>query len=161
MDRTKFVSAITILMTIIEMMKTVEKKDGDFVTKEQIIAELRMCDFDTYVKALNLAYGQSMAANDVFFVGELDDEAFFQTILKYMSKSSFGAMNLMDIVRGLSTGDSLVDTKHKYVIFTPSLDAGSFQSYEDLHDLKNSCDWELLADLLLEDQKYKEVFPNL
>lgn len=69
-------------MTIIEMMETVEKKDGDQVTKELIIAELEKCDYETFVPALNLAYGQSMAANDVFFVGELDDEAFFQTILK-------------------------------------------------------------------------------
>ena len=102
-----------------------------------------------------------MAANEVFFVGELDDEAFFQSILKYMLESNFGAMNLMDVIHGLSSGDSEVNPGHKYVIYTPSLDAQSLKSYEDLHDLKNSCNWEQLADSLLENQKYNEVFPNL
>ena len=147
-------------MTIIEMMETVEKKDGDQVTKGLIIAELEKCGYETFVATLNLAYGQSMAANDVFFIGELDDEAFFQTILKYMSKSSFGAINLMDIVRGLSSGDSQVNFKHKFVIYTRSLDTGAFQSYEDLDDLKQCCEFEDLADILLENQKYIEVFPK-
>lgn len=130
------------------------------VTKKQILAELETCDFDAFVKALNLAYGQSMAANDVFFVGKLDEEAFYQSILKYMSGSSFGAMNLMDIVRGLSTGDSLVNLDHKYVIYVPSLDMQSLQSYEDLDDLKKCCDLKGLVDLLLEDKKYQRVFAN-
>ena len=99
-----------------------------------------------------------MAANDVFFVGELDDEAFYSSILKYMSESSFGAMNLMDVIHGLSSGDSEVNPGHKYVIYTPSLDAQSLKSYEDLDDLKQCCELEELADLLLEDCKYKEVF---
>lgn len=77
-------------------MGPIKPNGTDQVTKEQVLAELDKCDFDTYVKALNLVYGQSMAANDVFFVGELDDEDFFSSILKYMTESSFGAMNLMD-----------------------------------------------------------------
>lgn len=120
------------------------------VTKAQILDELKKCDFDSYVKALNLAYGQSMAANDVFFVGELDNEAFFDSVLKFMSKSQFGAMNLMDLVRGLATGDSRVNPEHKYVTYTPSLDGASLQSYKDLDDLKKCCDIESLAELLLE-----------
>ena len=135
--------------------------EGDQVTKERIITELEKCDFETFVVALNLTYGQSMAANDVFFVGELDDEAFYSSILKYMSESTFGAMNLMDIVRGLSAGDSQVNPDHKYIMYTPSLDAQSIQSYEDLDDLKKCCELEDLADLLLEGQKYKEVFSEL
>lgn len=139
-------------------METVEMKEGNQVIKEQIVTELKKCDFETFVVALNLTYGQSMAANDVFFVGELDDEAFYNSILKYMSENSFGAMNLMDIVRGLSSGDSQVNLDHKYVMYTPSLDAQSIQSYKDLDDLKKCCELEDLADLLLEGQKYKEVF---
>lgn len=128
------------------------------VTKGQILAELETCDFDTFVKALNLAYGQSMVANDVFFAGELDDESFYQSILKYMSENRFGAMNLMDIIRGLSTGDSFVDTNHRYVTYTPSLDTMSFQSFEDLDDLRSCCKLEELAELLFENEKYKRVF---
>ena len=135
--------------------------EGDQVTKERIITELERCDYETFVAALNLAYGQSMAANDVFFVGKLDDETFFDSILKYMSESRFGAMNLMDIVRGLADGDSQVDSSHKYVTYTPSLDGASFQSFEDLDDLKASCNLEEIADRLLEVEKYKTVFPEI
>ena len=139
-------------------MEKLVKNACEQVTKKKILAELETCDFDAFVKALNLAYCQSMAANDVFFVGKLDDEAFYQSILKYMSGGCFGAMNLMDIVRGLSTGDSLVNLDHKYVIYVPSLDVQSLQSYEDLDDLKKCCDLEGLVDLLLEDKKYQRVF---
>ena len=142
-------------------METVEMKEGNQVIKEQIVTELKKCDFETFVAALNLTYGQSMAANDVFFVGELDDEAFYNSIFKYMSENSFGAMNLMDVIHGLSSGDSQVNPGHKYVIYTPSLDAQSLKSYEDLDDLKKCCELEDLADLLLENQKYKEVFTEL
>ncbi len=37
------------------MMETVEKKDGDQVTKGFIIAELEKCDYEAFVAALNLA----------------------------------------------------------------------------------------------------------
>ena len=131
-------------------MGTIKGNGCTQVTKEQILGELETCDFDTFVKALNLAYGQSMAANDVFFVGELGTEAFYQSILKYMSESRFGAMNLMDIVRGLAIGDSQVNPEHQYVTYTPSLDTQSFQSYKDIDDLKTCCDLEELAELLLE-----------
>ncbi len=130
-------------------------------TKEQIVAELEKCDFEVFVAALNLTYGQSMAANDVFFVGELDDEAFYSSILKYMSESPFGAMNLMDIVRGLADGDSRVDSGHRYVTYTPSLDGASLQSYEDLDELKGSCNLEEIADHLWEGHKYKKVFSEI
>lgn len=127
------------------------------VIKDKIVAELENCDFDTFVKALNLTYGQVMA----IFVGELNDKAFYSSVLKYMSENDFGAMDLMGAVRGLSNGHSFVDTMHKYVIYTPSLNDQSFQSYEDLDDLKTCCELAELADLLLEDQKYKKVFPVL
>lgn len=142
-------------------METVDKNECDQVLKGQIIAELEKCDFEAFVAVLNLAYGQSMAANDVFFVGELEDEAFFGSILKYMSESPFGAMNLMDIVRGLADGDSQVDSGHKYVMYTPSLDGASLQSYEDLDDLKQCCELEEIADHLWEGHKYKKVFSEI
>ena len=149
-------------MTIIEMfMEAVGKNECDQVLKGQIIAELEKCDFELFVATLNLAYDQSMAANDVFFVGMLDDEAFYDSILKYMSESRFGGMNLMDIVRGLANGDSRVNSSHKYVTYTPSLDGASLQSYENLDDLKEACNLEELAERLLEDQKYQLVLPDL
>lgn len=142
-------------------METVGKNECDQVLKGQIIAELKKCDFELFVATLNLAYGQSMAANDVFFVGMLGDETFYDSILKYMLESRFGGMNLMDIVRGLADGDSQVNSSHKYVTYTPSLDGASLQSYEDLDDLKETCDLEELAERLLEDQKYQLVLPDL
>ena len=138
-------------------MKTLEKKEGSHVTKEGIIAELENCDFDTFVKAMNITYGQTMAV----FIGELNDEVFYSSVLKFIAKNDFGAMNLMNLVHGLSNGNSFVDTMHKYVIYTPSLDDLSFQSYEDLDDLKNCCELAELADLLLEENKYKVLFPNV
>ena len=138
----------------------IENNECNMPNKEQILHELENCDFETFVAALNLAYGQSMAANDVFFVGKLEDEAFFYSILKYMSESRFGAMNLMDIVRGLIEGDSQVDYKHKYVTYTPSLDGASLQSYEDLDDLKKSFNLEEITDSLREDNTYQDLFPN-
>ena len=139
----------------------IKNNECNMPNKEQILYELEKCDYETFVSALNLAYGQSMAANDVFFVGKLDDETFFASVLKYMLESRFGAMNLMDIVHGLADGDSQVDAKHKYVTYTPSLDGASLQSYEDLDDLKSCCDLEELAERLLEDERYKEVLPEI
>ena len=138
------------------MGKLVKNVCDQFV-KEQILAELETCDFETYVNALNLTFGQSMAANDVFFVGKLDDEAFYQSILEYMIGSRFGVMNLMDIVRGLATGESHVSKDHKYVTYTPSLDGMALRSYKDLDDLKKSLGLECLAEHLLEDKKYRRV----
>ena len=134
--------------------------ENDTPTKEQIVSALQECNFETFAQALNIAFSESMAANDAFFVGKLDDEAFFESVLKYLSEGRFGAMNLMDLVHGLANGNSLVDSGHKYVIYTPSLDEGALQSYADLHELKQCCDLHELAERLLDVDKYNQVLCN-
>ena len=134
--------------------------ENDMPTKEQIVSALEKCEFEAFVKALDIAFSDSMAANDVFFVGKLDDEAFFESVLKYLSESSFGAMGMMDLVHGLANGNSQVDSDHKYVIYIPSLDEGALHSYGSLDELKQCCDLHELAERLLEDNTYREVFSD-
>ena len=139
-------------------IKKLEEKADMQMTRERLAAELEKCDFETFAKALNIAFTESMAANDAFFVGKLDDEAFFESVLNYLSESSFGAMSMMELVHGLANGNSQVDSHHQYVIYTPSLDEGALQSYNSLDELKQCCDLHDLAERLLEDNTYREVF---